>query len=213
MSFLAAHLDRLGTRDLAWWRLRGEAPTIARLLFFGLLVGPVEDVMAQLPLRSGPAGADVVALMLAAVFGLLGAFQDSDQRPRRRALHPLVVWPLSGLAVGLLIAGGWPVRTELSSLVLFVGLGLVAGLGIGLASWLASRTVPALQPTRRSKYSLAPGLGVVLVLGASSLLGFGPVSTPLIGLVVWLLGALAVRYLGPETAPRVTPDGGRRLRG
>jgi hypothetical protein len=37
LTFLAAHLDRQGTRDLAWWRLRRAVPTLSRRRWRGLL--------------------------------------------------------------------------------------------------------------------------------------------------------------------------------
>ena len=39
LSFLACHLDRLGTRDLEWWRLQNAVPPPVRWLAPGLVAG------------------------------------------------------------------------------------------------------------------------------------------------------------------------------
>jgi hypothetical protein len=43
--FLATHLHRLGTQDLAWWQLRDAVPRTARVLTLMLVCGPVFGLM------------------------------------------------------------------------------------------------------------------------------------------------------------------------
>jgi NACHT domain len=206
LSFLATHLDHQGTRDLAWWRLCGEAPLIVRMLLFGLLVGLLDEVLVRLPELTSEGAILLAAPALGLVFGVLGASQDQEQRPKRRTLHPLAVWPVSGFGVGLALVGSEAARRDWDQVGLGLALALMAGLGVGLASWLVTRVVPAFQPTRKWTHSAILGLAAALALGSASWLGWGPwklLAAPFIGLVIWLVGALTVRYLGPETSLRV----------
>jgi transcriptional regulator with XRE-family HTH domain len=46
LSYLAGHLDRLGTHDLAWWQLGSSMPRRSRMLVVGLVTGLVVGVLS-----------------------------------------------------------------------------------------------------------------------------------------------------------------------
>ena len=154
LGFLAHHLDRLGTHDLAWWRLGNRMPGWQRMVVSGLVLGLAAGLPAALviglihAIGVGTAGAGIVdglstglaagpweGLAVALTIGLAhGAvltfggtvFDPSRVRIRLRGVRRSGSTFLRRLAVGLA-----------------VGVGLGAGLGVanelGATFWIVGQ--------------------------------------------------------------------------
>ncbi|MEU7526289.1 NACHT domain-containing protein [Saccharothrix sp. NPDC042600] len=131
LGFLAAHLGRLDTADLAWWRLGRDVP---RAVFVGVavLVGALVGVFGGLLFGLWVGVVTGVGAEIAAAFGLGWSLssapsaarhpQESLSRDRRMALvQGVVVGVTVVLAVGLASAFE-------RGVALVVGLGVAAGL-------------------------------------------------------------------------------------
>ncbi|WP_026257635.1 helix-turn-helix domain-containing protein [Actinopolymorpha alba] len=154
LGFLAHHLDRLGTHDLAWWQLGSRIPGWLRMLVSGLVLG----------IAAGFAAAFIIGLIHTAGLGTAGAGFGNGLSAG------LAAGPLEGLALGLtvglghgavLVFGGTvfePSRVRIQlrgashfgatflrrgAVGLAVGVGLGAGLGIasklGATFWIVGR--------------------------------------------------------------------------
>lgn len=147
LGFLAHHLDRLGTHDLAWWQLGSRMWWWQRMVISGLVLGIAVAVPAALviglihtigggmgpsaALTAGPAEGLAAALTVGLAHGASLAlrstvFQPSRVRIQLRAARRSGSTVLRRLAVGLA-----------------VGVGLAAGLGIargfGATFWIVGR--------------------------------------------------------------------------
>jgi transcriptional regulator with XRE-family HTH domain len=70
LGYLAQHLDRLGTQDLAWWQLGGGMPRIARMLVVGLVAGLAVGLLTASLI--GPVNTMLGASGMVGVIALLG---------------------------------------------------------------------------------------------------------------------------------------------
>ncbi|HEY0449409.1 XRE family transcriptional regulator [Actinophytocola sp.] len=154
LGFLAHHLDRLGTHDLAWWQLGNRMPGWLRMVVSGLVLGIAAGLPAALVigliytvgvgtsgaglrnglsavLAAGPMEGLVVSLTVGLAHGASLAFRSTVFEPSRvrirlRAARRSRSTVLRRLAVGLA-----------------VGVGLGAGLGIarelGATFWIVGR--------------------------------------------------------------------------
>jgi transcriptional regulator with XRE-family HTH domain len=154
LGFLAHHLDRLGTHDLAWWQLGNRMPAWLRMVVSGLVLG----VAAGLPV------ALVVGLIYTVGVGTSGAGLTNGLSAAWAAgpLEALAVSLTVGLAHGASLAFSGAVfepsrvrirlraarrgrATVLRRLVtgLAIGVGLGAGLGVaralGATFWIVGR--------------------------------------------------------------------------
>jgi hypothetical protein len=119
LAYLAGHLHRAGTQDLAWWQLRNSIPRTTRILVFILVLILVFTLVGGLVgglvfgLVVGFAGGLVVGFAGGLVFGLVG-----------------VGWLVFGLvsesAGGLVGEGPGPTRTQIRGRTRHM-FGLIAG--------------------------------------------------------------------------------------
>jgi hypothetical protein len=143
LTFLAVHLDRLRTRDLAWWQLNQAVPSVVRGLAVqlgsGLLFGLAFGLSAGL-LRGRPLGL-VIGLGFGLGFGLWGW-------PSGGIDGGIAVTATLGVMVGLLLGLiGWSPAALVVGLGWIIGhwlkygarIGLPAGLTVGLGTGLAAR--------------------------------------------------------------------------
>jgi transcriptional regulator with XRE-family HTH domain len=154
LGFLAHHLDRLGTHDLAWWQLGNRMPGWLRMIVSGLVLGIAAGLPAALviglihtvgvgtsdagignglsaALAAGPLEGLAVAMTVGLAHGASLAFRGTVFEPSRvrfqlRAARRSRSTVLRRFAVGLTI-----------------GVGLGAGLGIarelGATFWIVGR--------------------------------------------------------------------------
>lgn len=132
LRHLAAHLDTLGTPDLAWWRLRDTVPRAERVLVLGLALGPLSG-LALGRLYGGAVGV-AFGIATGLAFGLAAGRPNRGPDPVRagftlRGRGRDLVEHLAiglGLGFGLMLGLGFdPVQ------------GLVAGLAFGTVSGMA----------------------------------------------------------------------------
>jgi hypothetical protein len=130
LSHLARHMNRLGTRDLAWWQLGDTVPRPTRALLgavaFGCVFGPVFGLVG------GYSAGIATALAVGLAYGLR-AFGPKPVRTHLQ-LRGRAGWLLRDLAAGL--AGGLGIGLA-TSLGLGVSGGLLGGLAGGLVIGLA----------------------------------------------------------------------------
>ena len=166
LSFLARHLDRLGTRDLEWWRLQNAVPPPVRWLASGLVawlsVGTISEITYA---RQGWAARAAVAVCAAAGL-MLGLALITAKLPTMT----------QGRATGRL-------RLMLRRLCYTGAAAVPAGLFFGFNDNL-SPAGPSPSGVRgqmiASAYSLLGGLAVGVVLGAAGIdVQQVPMTTPL----------------------------------
>ena len=153
LGFLAHHLDRLGTHDLAWWQLGNRMPGWLRMVVSGSVLGIAAGLPAALliglvhmmgigtpdsglatglsaALAAGPAEGLAASLTIGLVHGAVLAlggtlFEPSRVRMRLRGSRRFgsTFWRrLSvGLAVGVSLAGGLGIASELGATFWIVG--------------------------------------------------------------------------------------------
>jgi hypothetical protein len=159
LSYLAVHLDRLGTRDLAWWELGRSVPRWARTLVLASLSGylfGVATAVGNLPVdlvgtarglgfavRRGLVVGFLHGLVAALVFGLM--YWIADRRELIKP-SPVRVRPFGGprqrtgapfgtrIAYGVLVGSVVALALLLIDGLLVPRLGLNDGLGGGLWS-------------------------------------------------------------------------------
>jgi hypothetical protein len=184
LAFLAGHMHRLGTRDLAWWRL-GDGNAAIRTLAVALTLGLANG------LADGLADGLVIGLaaglwiVLAVVFAarLRGRLAE---KPVLRVAVSLTAGLVLGAATGL--AGGLAAGLA-GRLAVAAAAGAAGGLAVERAGGFEGTPTPTraqLQP-RRLALGLAVGLGVGLVSG----LGVGLAGGRAFGLAVGLAFGLA----------------------
>ncbi|GII65081.1 NACHT domain-containing protein [Sphaerisporangium krabiense] len=207
LGFLAAEMNRRGTRDLAWWHIRQWAPAPVRAFIAGLPAAPG----AGLPLgvaygmmfgpKSGLVAGTVCGVANAVGVGLA---MGRGVRPR-----PALAGGLAGALASALTAGiafALAVGTT-SGIADGIGIGLVAALGLGLPSGIAAtltearrRTGPRrLRPLRwkaiATRGSMTVGLAFGVVLGLADGLAFGLTAGLPTGLLAGAVIGLAAMLL------------------
>jgi DNA-binding SARP family transcriptional activator len=134
LAFLARHLHRQQTWDLAWWRLDRALPRRTRGLLMGLPPGPLFAVSAGL--AAGP----VIGLIYGLSFAIAGCVAHGIGRRSgplqvelrfRQATGRFLRRYLVGVMVGITFGLSWALSVELVSL-----LAVVFGFAIGLLVWL-----------------------------------------------------------------------------
>jgi hypothetical protein len=156
LTYLAGHLHRVGTQDLAWWQLRNSIPRTTRTLVLPLAFGLVFGL--AFGLVGGLVGGLVVGPLVGLAGGLVGGFRGgfAGKGPgptrtrlqiRGRPLHigRLAVAPAVGLTAGLAdgFVGG-PVFGSTGGFVdKFVG-GFVGGFAFSLTLELIVGTATGL---------------------------------------------------------------------
>ncbi|WP_051580031.1 NACHT domain-containing protein [Pseudonocardia acaciae] len=216
LAFLAGHLHRLGSYDLAWWRLHRALPprgleVLAGLacavltgpsigLLAGLVFGPRYLLVAGLAtgLGIGPGAALLVGLRHGpAPSRILFSLRGRGGQVRRALAVGLAAGPVAGTIFGLLF---WLVGRVQPGLEIGMVAGLVAGtvggLGVGVMSALrapieSARVVdPASLLAADRGAALvqagAGGLAAALVAGTLAALAAGPHTRPGLPLVAGL---------------------------
>lgn len=217
LTFLAAHMHHLNTRDLAWWEVDRAIPR----LVFGLVVGVESGLGAGLVfgLVAGLAIGLVVGLAAGLVGGLVVGLRGKSPQPSKQTivrtpgrLKKFGSYFASGLVFGLGAGLVVDLRAGLGAgLVIGVTTGLLAGLAVrligGLGEW--SVTAPAhdvasqspaslLRSTRTgaSAQTLVAGLGTAIGTG----LGAGLMVRPGVGFIVGLgVGIVGGPVIGLDT--------------
>ena len=161
LSYLARHLDKLGTSDLAWWQLGTTMSRVSRMAAVGLLAGVVIGVLtgSMISLVGAVAGGPVLLGLVAGVgnwlgFGLAlglahgagitfggGAFVPSRVRLRTRGgsrqlrarfVPRLLIGVVGGAGLGVVLGLAGVARLDPMGLFGFGFLGgFVAGTGFG----------------------------------------------------------------------------------
>jgi hypothetical protein len=175
LGYLATHMNRLGTRDLAWWQLGGSLPRLARCVAGWLVFASVGSLV------NGLVG--MVMWAFAHAYGF--PFESLELAVLGTAILGFLM--IFGLPFGLLFGlsnGPQPARTELR-------IGQAGNLRKGLGSGLLG--------------GLAFGLALACVFGGMSTLFDGPLMglrvTLGIVLVVVLIGGLVGALVGALTVP------------
>ncbi|WP_328610730.1 helix-turn-helix domain-containing protein [Amycolatopsis sp. NBC_00345] len=185
LGYLATHLDRLGTRDLAWWQLSGTLRRSSRILAVGivaaLVIGIVDSLVDGIPdgmaggLLAGLVNGFTVGPAFALVHGITVVFGRGAIEPSRVRIR--------------LLRGTGDVRTRfvprftaglLGGLLFGLGDGLVSGLmnafffdfGDGLVSGLINGLVAG------PVFGLAAGLVFGFVSWFESPLDIGSAASP-----------------------------------
>jgi NACHT domain len=181
LTLLAVHLRQHHTRDLAWWQLHRLVPRRRMGPVVGNAVPTRVNTQVQGRLR-GLLGEFVARFVVTLVVGLVGGLVLVLLASLAGVLQfRLVTWLAAGLVVGL--TGGltglmdWlkspldatlavtpqsVLRSDRSTAVVWLVVGLVSGLVLGLISWLVVGLVSGLV------LGLVSGLVVGLVLGLES---------------------------------------------
>jgi energy-coupling factor transporter ATP-binding protein EcfA2 len=195
LGVLASHLERLGTSDLAWWRLRDAVPPIGVSVVFGVTGGIVFGVAAALKDNTGY----FFGIMGALAVGFAVGFRKTPE-PRYLDLHGLayvrsalrLVGRVAAVVIACWIAGGE---------IFGIAFGAIGGVAVGAIQlfWISIRPDEARGPAALLRLHkrlffrnlLAGGLGGACVgLLASPLVGGG--DRYLSGAVTGLLGGLMI---------------------
>lgn len=195
LGVLATHLERLGTSDLAWWRLRDAVPPIGVSIVFGAMGGIIFGVAGELRDNMGY----VFGIMGAIAVGCAVGFRKTPE-PRYLDLHGLayvrsalrLVGRVSAIVISCWIAGGE---------IFGIAFGVIGGVAVGAIQlvWISIRPDETKDPAALLRLHrkiffrnlLAGGLGGACVgLLASPLFGRG--DRYLSGAITGLLGGLMI---------------------
>lgn len=167
LGHLARHLDRLGTRDLAWWQLGGAMRRSSRMCVIGLVAGlafGLVDVLVMWfafwqqgygvatglgkALLNGFSFGSVAGLAFGLVYGL--RYRNGAREPSR---------------VRVRLRGG--TKETRGEVVPRLAIGLVGGFGFGFSAWLLDTLVLGLAewPTYGLMTLLAHGAEIGLSAG------------------------------------------------
>ena len=217
---LARHLDRLGTRDLEWWRLPGAVPPPVRWLAPGMMgwitVGAVFGTVSGSALAwlVGACGAIGLVIGLA----VATAKRPSEARDRtsgrlRVMLRRFGYLAAFGAPAGIILGGVESLDTPffilynapavISSLALALSAGLVLGAVLGAAG-IDAQQAPTTTPVRLQRKARA--LSRRLAYG----IGHGLLNGALVGIALWAawgLGYGVTAALRLEATPAF-PSGG-----
>lgn len=218
LSFLARHLDLLGTRDLEWWRLQNAVPPPVRWLALGLVVWLYLGAGSEI-LGGGPgwtAAACVAAgliLSLALVAAKLPqAAQGRTAGRLRLMLRPLCYIGAAAVPAGVIIGldkslnpgdpfpGG--VRGQIIVLAYFMLEVFAAGAGLAAAGVDAQAPTTTPLRLRRRFRTLSRRL--------SHGISHGVLNGLLVGMALWVavgLGYSAAAALRIVAAPSFPPGG------
>jgi hypothetical protein len=203
LTVLAAHLDRVGTRDFTWWQLPHPLPRHLARLAIGLVFGLVFGLPVGLAVgRVAGLGFGLVIGLLAGLTGWLrfrlivvqrGTHPERvDVRIRGRLRYLLPMLPV-GFVIGLV--AGYLIHAVLG-VIGGVVFGLMIGLMTVLANWLGSPVEDGDAVTPRSVLRGDRALTIVRALPIG--LTVGVMAGAAGGLVIGLMGGLAaVLALGP----------------
>lgn len=173
-TYLATHLHRLNTQDLAWWQLRDTVPRTVRVLFIApfwwLGIGLIFGLSYGFAIGLG------LGLVLGTLAGLLSGFEANGPQPRRTPFQLRLEAKIRRLH-----HTPFRLRSRLPALlkafVRRLATGLIAGLGTGLLYGIAFGIVFGIVGGGFTSglFGLLSGVGLGLVSGFQS--GFNPVPT------------------------------------
>ena len=214
LGFLAGHLDRAGTRSLAWWRLCRALPRYRMLcgltigVVIALLFGPIYGLVYGPAVQAGRPFDPIAASVAGPLFGLVVGVAVArrlgrpDEPARRGRAWPVLVGVGAGLAV-----------TLVSVPVIGIPGGPIFGLAAGLmfASRARHPTTRSASPQRlyaqprRILAGMLAGIAVGVVVEIVGVVGLDLAVAPAVlsglvfGLVFGLLAGLVVGLGGPAT--------------
>jgi len=172
LAFLARHLDRLGTRDLEWWRLEESVPGPVRglatalsagmgIVLLAFVIAPVQDRMTFAEIGAGSVTGLGLGLALITEklpssgisLGMHGYLRAMGRRLRYTTMAALA----TAVIFGFVIAAG-PVAPDLSNgrwpawAIFIVGclFGISGGIELGAAG-ITKQFTPAVNPFRRGR--------------------------------------------------------------
>ena len=158
LTFLAGHLHRLRTRDLAWWRLSSDVPVAARVAISGA-IGLVAGTAMAIGVLLAFAGGRIAAALLAAPGQTLWTLLRVGFVPGLILACMLAV--AFAAAVGTRPAG--PGSSGTTSL----GVGAWFGLLYGVGDLLVNTVVLKAPPLAAVDHGFVDGGFVVLIVGLS----------------------------------------------
>ncbi|MGP4052061.1 NACHT domain-containing protein [Streptomyces sp. 2A115] len=229
---LARHLERRGTRNLAWWELHWALPRPLRTVAPLLLVGVVAEVVCLIAwLVGGSAGPPVAgaAVVLGLCVGHVALSRD-DLGPRRKLLLSIACVVPLGMVTGIFQPlaeysyGSSP--SAVNELLGWLAMGALYGvsmaivlavIGITRTPTPATMPFPVMASKRYGRWAWKTMSG--LMVGAMVYLPFylaDSAGTPLLVAVAItgvLLGAYVVRGGGATAVHSGDPRGGRRRSG
>lgn len=170
LGYLAHHLDRLGTRDLAWWRLSaspgGAASTTVLAVVAALAVLCVDMTIETILIGVNRTSA-VAAVGLGAMFGVAAVL--AQQIVLRR--HPAALEP-SRVRLRLRRGTGQTRRRVATRAQVGFLVGLLVGAGLGGLRELLRALSPDYRPNPVLTVIDAAVFGLVMGLAAALVLGF-----------------------------------------
>ncbi|HET8658151.1 MAG TPA: NACHT domain-containing protein [Micromonosporaceae bacterium] len=191
-TYLATHLHRLDSHDLAWWQLRDTIPRTPRAMTTTLITGLAGGLAGGLVdgLVDGLAGGLAIGLMFGLAIGLVQPGPNPQRTRFDLSGRMSALWKASllGLMVGILVG-------FVNGLVSGLLDGLVSGLAIGLMFGLAIGLVQPGPYPRRTQFDLR---GRMSALWKTSSLGLafgivgGLVAGPTFGLAMGILAGIVV---------------------
>ncbi|MGW7087439.1 NACHT domain-containing protein [Streptomyces sp. NPDC054871] len=217
LRFLARHLERRGTRDLAWWELHTALPGPLRLLGPLLLLGAVAEIICVTVWLSGHgavwpvAGAAVLAGLCA---GYAALAREGASLPRTLLLSLACVIPLAatiGAArpltrdpffdvpfAGMQELLGWLTVGALYGVAVAAGLGVI---GVTAAPTPATMPFPLLRTWRYRRWVWKAVAGIFVAIPAvvvTDTVVYPPSGTTLliVAAIAAAVGAFAVRGEG-----------------
>ncbi|KXK58995.1 hypothetical protein AWW66_26700 [Micromonospora rosaria] len=216
LSFLACHLDRTGSRDLAWWQLRQSvtvrpvhrAVTGAALgLVFALLSGATAGLVGlaldvpRLAATTGLVGGFMVGLAfgLAADTTATPAYADLRLRPERVSSllrtvgYATVTWLAIGVAVGVLLTITGVEVGAVGPTIIGTAFGLVYGFMVWVATPVTDYRVQSPASVLRGDLQLALVRTMVFVLVGGTVAAL--TATVMGGAAPYVVFALATAFM------------------
>jgi hypothetical protein len=191
LRFLAAHLNRLGDHNLAWWQLENTVPRPTRGVLPGLTVGLTIGIVQGLVFDAA-AGLAFAAIFLIAV-GFAGSFGRTRRPARIRVKFrgnegPLLRRIVAGVALSI---GYIPLFGMRDAVAVF----FVVIVALTIHMWLGD---PPDEASAASPMSmLRRDRGAALALGVALVLIFGPIhSLTSSGQLIGLRNGIAAVALG-----------------
>ncbi|MER5258775.1 NACHT domain-containing protein [Streptomyces sp. NPDC002855] len=230
LRFLARHLERRGTRDLAWWELHTALPGPLRPLAPLLLLGAVTEIICLAVWLSGQ-GAESPVVAAAVLTGLCAGYaalaRENAGLRRTLLLSVAYVIPLAAIVgatrplvrdpfYDVPFAGMHELLGRLTVGALY-GVAVAAGLGvIGVTTAPAPATMPfpVLRTWRHRRWVWKAAAGIFVAIPAVLIteLVIYPVSAPTLLTVAAVSAALGAFAVRGEGATAVEAGGPSRRR-
>src|SRR5918992_110480 len=208
LTFLARHLNTIGTRDFAWWQLRSAAPRSTKMVT-GLIASLTPALVFGIftALTAGPANALIVGPIFGLLFGLVSGIAARLTVDLVLALVAGILAVIAGryawlqgiLAAALTMGTAGAILIAVVIAVAVRGSGLTPAYGPAYAQLrLRGRTRLLFReligrPRLTLRFVLTPAMGLVFGIGTGLTKGFlqGAVFGLVLSLAAWLAIGLA----------------------